>query len=1227
MKTHIFKWRAYIVVLALLCSVPLNAQIETQLPDGFGLGGLQTSENLSSGVLNFNLPIENAVTPISIGYATTGIRVSQRPGELGLGWNLQVGGFIAREKRGRADDHFNGYSGSNQRGNTLSTLSTNLSSGSSPSANDFNDFYKNNFDAQPDMFQYSFLGQSGKFVISANREIIHLSPTTLKVQPIYSASYVIEGFDIWDANGNHYEFLEIETIDTKELDSSNQPKSSSAYNDYYTHKWYLSKVQEYATGDYTFFDYLPYTNNIYSEVNTHVTRNMVGSTQEGSPNSTKIRTTVYKKLINSITKGKYSVQFTYGNRADLIDRKKLDQITVSYNYVQANSNDFNISYDFKYKYLGGNEERLMLAGVTKSDLDVSLYQFVYYGEGSGEPTLPDYTSKSQDHWGFYNNNPSSSLFGSASRAPILDRTRANSLKKIIHTTGMVEEFQFQLNSYVNSSSNVENVGGLRIHKIIQGDVEGNNQKTVKEYLYNDYYSNFTVKSATSGEVFNEPLMRYVYRVEGTTNSYEVESEFSHERLNDSDGRHIAYKYVKVKNLDGSYTINQFKTFSDRADLHDFPYEYSSRGVRAITTSGTNKNWKSPEYFSNLVHPGPFAPLNTSGQFVGLPEEVRTFDKNDNPVSVQDYVYEKKNETKTIEGFSFLTVASLKRFLSTEYDHEVLYQGYELSNAYLRLERTISRVFPTNSTSMHETLTTYTYDTHYPLITEEESVFTRYLSNLSTYIDQENRTKVKRNYLFRQSGQGNAVTQNLLSLVSSQESYKNNELLASTVNNYVYDTGSEKYSLDNTKTYRAGALVSETHYAYDEGLPVEVFDALSGKYKSYVYDEAQRPTAEIGNAKHQTVAYTGFESNDDLGNWTFNTNSLGDYAGRAGKSYRLYVGQVQGSALSGEKHILSYWKKGGTIARTGMPGAQLLQSYTENGWTYEEWSFTGAGALSLSTNSSAVYIDDLRMYQEGAVISTTNYHPIFGVTAEADHNNNVIKYDYDDVGRQTYVKDQNNNVLEATEYNIADFLVINKRNNYFGYFEGVQTVDITSNTGWTISGLPSWITTSRTTGENIETIDLNIARNNNTSSGRTANISFTTDNGVTKSLTITQAQGETQYLNLLSSSNINLSSNGLSAAPVVISSNVAWTATITQGSGNLLLRYDDGLNQNTSHTYSGFGEDIFEVILSQFSEEFEEGDGFDEGGGSSLPQVGRITITANGLPSIQVTINYTVGSSN
>lgn len=67
------------------------------------------SVNQSSGAPNFSIPIftvtgHDLSVPITLSYSYDGFKPSQPIGWTGLGWNLQAGGVITRQIKGRVDE-------------------------------------------------------------------------------------------------------------------------------------------------------------------------------------------------------------------------------------------------------------------------------------------------------------------------------------------------------------------------------------------------------------------------------------------------------------------------------------------------------------------------------------------------------------------------------------------------------------------------------------------------------------------------------------------------------------------------------------------------------------------------------------------------------------------------------------------------------------------------------------------------------------------------------------------------------------------------------------------------------------------------------------------------------------------------------------------------------------------------------------------------------------------
>jgi YD repeat-containing protein len=48
------------------------------------------------------------------------------------------------------------------------------------------------------------------------------------------------------------------------------------------------------------------------------------------------------------------------------------------------------------------------------------------------------------------------------------------------------------------------------------------------------------------------------------------------------------------------------------------------------------------------------------------------------------------------------------------------------------------------------------------------------------------------------------------------------------------------------------------------------------------------------------------------------------------------------------------------------------------------------------------------------MQTYNYIPLFGISSAADANGRMTYYEYDKLGRQTIVRDQNGNIISKTK---------------------------------------------------------------------------------------------------------------------------------------------------------------------------------------------------------------------
>lgn len=165
-----------------------------------------------------------------------------------------------------------------------------------------------------------------------------------------------------------------------------------------------------------------------------------------------------------------------------------------------------------------------------------------------------------------------------------------------------------------------------------------------------------------------------------------------------------------------------------------------------------------------------------------------------------------------------------------------------------------------------------------------------------------------------------------------------------------------------------------------------------------------------------VAYTSFESADlNLSGWACNTSFTPNInASVTGKScLSISAGTTLSAAMNSQKsYTLSFWATSGL---TVSGGASLVKSApTINGFTYYEYRIT-QGTASVSITGSG-NIDELRLFPSNARMETTSYDPVLGRTSSCDQNNRITYYEYDELGRLRFIKDEARNIVKMYEYN-------------------------------------------------------------------------------------------------------------------------------------------------------------------------------------------------------------------
>ena len=431
--------------------------------------------------------------PVSLSYDASGVKVAQLASQVGLSWNLNVGGRISRVVNGLPDDYTIGdyatifKNGALQayqvRDNILAYSVNNSEFPSENAANDYitflNNINENNIDAEPDYYNLNVLGISDHIVFDLNTNPIvpkTLNNPRIKVTHTLTGGDRITAWTITNEDGTKFFFnLEEKTA----TESSDQNPTGGIVKEYAS-SWVLTKIESPNKKDIFEFTYnttFPFwtqpapiaassvTNN--PDPNSSVTEILIPDTQVTFSPTYKIKQIYLTQIKHN---GRIAVTFNLGSRFDISNvASALESITI---------HDFNGStlkkYDLHHSYFGipsstdpatkqEHEIRLKLDSIQIKGSDLNRYasyQFEYFSPD----IVTDRHSKGQDYLGFANGAESNSVlypdmtisglhFHGADRTINFNQTQEGTLKKIVYPTGGTTTFEYESNEAFFTTTN------------------------------------------------------------------------------------------------------------------------------------------------------------------------------------------------------------------------------------------------------------------------------------------------------------------------------------------------------------------------------------------------------------------------------------------------------------------------------------------------------------------------------------------------------------------------------------------------------------------------------------------------------------------------------------------------------------------------------------------------------------------------------------------------------
>ena len=429
---------------------------------------------------------KDLVLNLSLQYNTQGIKVDNRSGWVGTGWSLFVGGVVSRTVRGAPDE---------------SSVITQLGvlhnddfwNHDNLSAQEKDEFAWNsvgtstyNYDTELDLYQFSFLGLSGRFVIVKEGGLLMpkllSNDPNIKIDLDYDpVTYELNGFTILDTRGYKYYFDVIETSNNQPVSGfisqgsaavGNIPASNSQNNYSCRSAWHLRSIttandQELATFTYqesleTYVSSVSRTYNTITNLGSNAAEFLAN---EYNLSILKPKRSIFYNTVTSTTKKLASINFRDNTSVDFIiggNHPETGGETLQHIIIKDSENIENKRFSMSYE----QTDRLWLSSVTEiSSLgSQDTYNLSYYNKES----LAPFNSQS-DAWGYNYTEVYSP-----------NTIKAGVLSQIEYPTGGVKQFEFEEHTYSYQGSTV----------LVENDYLSNPMNTTDEAYTSQFSADF-----------------------------------------------------------------------------------------------------------------------------------------------------------------------------------------------------------------------------------------------------------------------------------------------------------------------------------------------------------------------------------------------------------------------------------------------------------------------------------------------------------------------------------------------------------------------------------------------------------------------------------------------------------------------------------------------------------------------------------------------------------------
>lgn len=736
----------------------------------------EITPSLYTGTVNFSLPIytyqdNDFNLPIVLTYSSNGNKPNQRAGILGPGWSLELGGCITLETRGIADygrnlknvpgfltlhdttlltsaqtDHWwrfmYQYDGT-ESGSTCPQIV--YTPNNLPSS-----LHTNEYDAEPDLFHFNFMGHSGSFHLDYNHNIVVLgtsgSPLNYKVELKKHAFQNAQDYNridtitITSSDGYRYQFVS----DEVSMDL-NRERYSLNYN--VISAWHLKRVTAPNGRTMTF---------------TYVQHNQSSYAPGSSINSSNLKDNIYRtydleqfayfpgdqedpnKIFETKSKNAFLTSVTIdGGAAVTLNYSLLSSGDQYRNSALANASTYTYNDTYRlsgitvtYAKAGGGtntvaQAALAYTGNTNGARTNYLTSVTVSGEGTytmqyngfnGSLAYPFNGTVNIDHFGYYNGTGSTSYYPQTSvdsntqeetiigtnRNPNATYAQLGLLSRLGYPTGGYTLFEYEPNDYslvvARPFDHQASLSGVPTITIESGTTAGLRLKAVRSYLSNNTLFlekkyTYTDSNGSSGTLAYVPRYSIQYSASVTAIGGTITdgATYKSSNIQSYNTTHIEYRRVTEHIKDSSRIVYTFTSsaysplYRDRVILQSAVMEpFATPEATKVYWSITNSSF-TPARVHSVI-----APVTSYQSVRGMPVDKVIYgsETSDKPLSWEHTEYNTSDSTL----YTMLPCYLVRKFAL----YGVLIGNYPASGTVIR---TYSQERGTSTTDS----TAYTYN--------------------------------------------------------------------------------------------------------------------------------------------------------------------------------------------------------------------------------------------------------------------------------------------------------------------------------------------------------------------------------------------------------------------------------------------------------------------------------------------------------------------------------------